>query len=82
MVDKTLSSVVRLFSESTSRFLCEVAVQDETDFQALFEEAGVPAARVGQTNATGTLRIRSGDHTYVNALIGMLKEAWQRTLRY
>ena len=73
-------TVALLFSESNTRFLCEVP----SDQSAQFEEAlgGVPHAMVGRVEDTSRLLIRA-DHTpLVDADLASLKEAWQAPLRW
>jgi phosphoribosylformylglycinamidine synthase len=76
-----------LFSESNSRFLCEVSKNRESAFEALLE--GIPHARVGRVTSDGRLIIRglrraAGDTppTLVAALASDLKESWQAPLRW
>ena len=74
------ADTVLLFSESNTRFLCEVTPQQAAAFEAAL--AGVPQARVGQVTATGRLRIQSGDKGLVDADWAALKAAWQRPLHW
>ena len=73
-------TVVRLFSESNTRFLCEV----EPDQAAAFEQAlsGVAVGRIGRVTDGARLEILSGDAKVIDADIFELKEAWQATLRW
>jgi phosphoribosylformylglycinamidine synthase len=70
-----------LFSESNSRFLCEVRPGDAPAFKSLLE---VPHARIGEVRAEGRLRISglSSAPPTIDAAIADLKEAWQRPLRW
>jgi phosphoribosylformylglycinamidine synthase len=72
---------VLLFSESTTRFLLEIAPGSAAALEQGF--AGVPLARVGQTVKEPRLRIagRNGEWVIWSALAD-LKEAWQKTLRW
>jgi len=74
------ADTVLLFSESNTRFLCEVTPQQAAAFEAAL--AGVPHARIGQVTATGRLRIQSGDKGLVDADWAALKAAWQRPLHW
>ncbi len=67
---------VVLFSESNTRFLCEV----ETAQAAAFEDrlAGIPAARVGEVTQTPRLQIGS----WIDTDLASLKEAWQKPLAW
>jgi phosphoribosylformylglycinamidine synthase II len=78
--DGTLPAVVRLFSESNTRFLCEV----EPQWVAAFEKAlgGVAFARIGQVAIGTRLVVDDSDVRLIDADIYELKEAWQATLRW
>jgi phosphoribosylformylglycinamidine synthase len=78
--DAAMNSVTRLFSESNTRFLCEVAAEKAAEFDAML--GGVPVARIGEVTADGRLRIESGGERVMDADIGLLKEAWQAPLRW
>jgi phosphoribosylformylglycinamidine synthase len=69
-----------LFSESPTRWLCEVAPEHAGRFETVMRL--VPCARIGQTTTSDRLRVRglSGDHV-VDLRLAKLKEAWQGTLR-
>jgi len=68
-----------LFSESNSRFLCEVRPDHAPAFEA--ELADVPFALVGEVAETGKLEIVDADgRRVVSAKVAALKEAWQRPL--
>jgi phosphoribosylformylglycinamidine synthase len=71
---------VRLFSESNSRFLCEVTPQNRTAFEKEF--VGVPMGHVGEVSAESPLTIEWNGNPIVRAALGDLKEAWQATLRW
>ncbi|HUY36746.1 MAG TPA: phosphoribosylformylglycinamidine synthase subunit PurL [Pirellulales bacterium] len=65
--DVTLSDVVLLFSESNSRFVCEVRPAAAHDFEACFD--GLPLGRVGTVVDDGRLEIvrrPSADRPSVN----------------
>jgi phosphoribosylformylglycinamidine synthase len=73
-----LDAATRLFSESNSRFLCEVAVENKAAFQQIFDS--VPISMVGEVRDDSRLAIRDGAKPLINADIYELKEAWQATL--
>jgi len=81
-----------LFSESNTRFLCEVTVDDAQQFHSLFVD--IPHAVIGQVSNDGRLEIlgiprpstvEPGEWS-VSAVIGAditaLKAAWQKPLRW
>jgi phosphoribosylformylglycinamidine synthase II len=70
-----------LFSESTSRFLVEVARRREAEFEKAL--AGVPCARVGQVTDTGRLVVRGlGGKTVVDAACDRLRKSWKAPLAW
>ena len=79
-VDASLAPVARLFSESNTRFLCEVAPEHAAVFEGHF--ATLPVAKIGVVTEAKQVRINSGSETLIDAVSEQLKEAWQRPLRY
>jgi phosphoribosylformylglycinamidine synthase len=75
-----LDAAVRLFSESNTRFLCEVRTENAAAFEAAI--AGAAHARVGQVTDSDRFVIRAGDATVVESNLAALKEAWQKPLRW
>jgi phosphoribosylformylglycinamidine synthase len=71
---------VALFSESNTRFLCEVAVDKAAEIERVFEQMTV--ARVGEVVGGDRLLITAGGRPLVDADIRELKEAWQGTFRW
>jgi phosphoribosylformylglycinamidine synthase len=76
----TLSAVVRLFSESNTRFLCEVEPQNVAMFENVL--GGVVFAKIGQVTVGTRLVVADGDVRLIDTDIYELKEAWQVTLRW
>ena len=70
-----------LFSESQSRFLVEVAPDREEEFATLV--AGIPAARLGDTNQTRRLLVKGvGGRIVVDEPIEDLREAFLAPCRW
>ena len=69
-----------LFSESNTRFLCEVEPERADAFEALL--SGVPHARIGEVTDSAKLEILSGGDVILSADLSELKEAWQKPLRW
>jgi phosphoribosylformylglycinamidine synthase II len=70
-----------LFSESNTRFLVEVAPEDKARFEAMM--SGADFAAIGEVTDRGKLEVYGLDGRLVlSALVGELKEAWQRSLRW
>ncbi len=78
--DGDLEAAARLFSESNTRFLCEVRGVNATAFEAAI--AGAAHARIGLVTEGNRLVIHSGDVTVVESDLAALKEAWQKPLRW
>ena len=76
-----LSDEVKLFSESTTRFLVEATPENAAALKDAF--AGLPFAKVGVTVAEPRLRIAGANGEWlVWAKLSELKEAWQKPLRW
>jgi phosphoribosylformylglycinamidine synthase len=77
-----LNSAVLLFSESNSRFLCEVEPGQAAAFESALAE--VPHACIGEVVDSGKLRIVDADEKtpIVESDLATLKEAWQKPLRW
>ncbi len=77
---------VLLFSESNTRFVCEVAPECVADFER--EMADLPCARIGEVVEEPRLRIVDAAATatepdvVIETALGDLKEAWQAPLRW
>ena len=78
--DGDLDAAARLFSESNTRFLCEVRAENAAAFEAAI--AGAAYARIGQVTDGDRLVIHTGDATVVESDLAALKEAWQKPLRW
>jgi phosphoribosylformylglycinamidine synthase len=75
-----LDSVARLFSESNSRFLCEVAAEDVNEFEQSLADS--PLAKIGEVMANRQLAIVDGEKLLIDASVDVLKESWQATFRW
>jgi phosphoribosylformylglycinamidine synthase len=76
----TLDPAALLFSESNTRFLCEVAAADAPRFERMLD--GLPHARIGKLTSDAMLAILDGTVALVESDLATLKEAWQKTLRW
>jgi phosphoribosylformylglycinamidine synthase len=73
--------VVRLFSESTTRFLTEVASHNARAFLECIGE-GVPVVEIGRTVKDPRMRIAGANGEWIVwATLVELKESWQKPLR-
>ncbi len=80
VADENLAAEVRLFSESNTRFLCEVSPDQAPAFEQ--QLAGAACACVGRTNSTTRLRVceTAESKPLIDAALGELKKAWQQPL--
>ncbi len=81
------STLVRLFSESNTRFLVEVRPEHAEEFERLLAvDAPVPCACVGEVIDADELEIIDRQvfppRPVVKAALGTLRDAWQRPLRH
>ncbi|NLE39943.1 MAG: phosphoribosylformylglycinamidine synthase, partial [Pirellulaceae bacterium] len=81
------SAATRLFSESNTRFLCEVRPEDEHAFDEIIRHAGrtghgVACARIGRVTDDRLLKITDAGVTIVEADITELKETWLKPLAW
>jgi phosphoribosylformylglycinamidine synthase len=81
-VDANNLDAVLLFSESNSRFLCEVPREHAKQFEAKL--AGVPHACIGTTLATDRLEVFSaaGGADLIDLPLAELKAAWKKPLAW
>jgi phosphoribosylformylglycinamidine synthase len=76
--DQVQETAALLFSESNTRFLCEVRPPDAESFvQAL---AGVPCAAIGAVADQPRFEVRRGEAAVIESAIDRLKQAWLKPL--
>ena len=78
--DDSLSPVVRLFSESNSRLLCEVSPEHALQFEAVLDK--IPHAKIGSVNDSDRLTVVAEHSVVIDCKLATLKEAWQAPLRW
>jgi phosphoribosylformylglycinamidine synthase subunit PurSL len=67
-----------LFSESASRFLVEVAPEQQGAFESHLRINGVQDfARIGAVNQTERFVVQNGDQVLIDIPVGELQEAWK-----
>ena len=71
-------ATILLFSESNTRFICEVAEQHVSQFEA--ELQGVPFANIGTVSDTPNLEINFAGNTILSGSVSQFKQAWQAPL--
>ncbi len=82
-----LRTVVRLFAESNTRFVCEVEPAHVPAWEALLQQREVPYSRIGTVATNDRVTIDAEDASggrrrWIDLSIGQLKEAWQKPLRW
>jgi len=78
--DSETELVTKLFSESNTRFVCEVKPENQEAFAAAM--SGVVCKLLGTVDEREQLLISCGDVVAVDLPIAELKEAWQSPLRW
>ncbi len=80
--EHVISDISRLFSESNSRFCCEVDPDKIDEFASIMQ--GIEVAQIGATTAEPNLKVRAtdGSSILIDESIAELKECWQATLRF
>jgi phosphoribosylformylglycinamidine synthase len=73
-----MQPAAKLFSESNTRFVCEVPPDRTAKFETAL--AGVPLAKIGQVSHDDRVTIVSGTDRLIDADIAALKTSWQATL--
>ncbi|MGL6227242.1 MAG: phosphoribosylformylglycinamidine synthase subunit PurL [Thermoguttaceae bacterium] len=80
-LSKEGKNTVLLFSESNTRFLCEVEPEFAVEFSYHFEQAGIYCVQIGEVVAKPELEIFGVDgHLVLSASIAELKQAWLKPL--
>jgi len=78
---KVKTNDVILFSESNTRFIVEIKKKDKKRFESTMK--GIPIGLIGCTSDKKNLKIHGLDSKkIVDVDIDILKEAWQRPLRW
>jgi phosphoribosylformylglycinamidine synthase II len=73
------SDAVVLFSQSNSRFLCEVESTNREEFEKILH--GTPFALIGRVTEAPLFKVTGiNGSTVINESVGALKEAWQKPL--
>ncbi len=73
-----VDDIVRLFSESNSRFLIEVEPQNEEPLRQML--SGIPLTRLGTVTDTQRIVVSSDNQVLIDCEIDVLKQAWRAPL--
>jgi phosphoribosylformylglycinamidine synthase II len=81
-VGESLTPAAVLFSESNTRFLCEVASEQADSFERNL--ASIPHACIGRTQSSTQLKIvdQIGGTTLIESELATLKAAWKKPLAW
>ena len=71
---------VLLFSESNSRFLCEVTPENQSQFETILKN--IPSALIGKVTEETQVKITHQQNVLIDLNIAQLKEVWQAPLRF
>ncbi len=74
-----IAAVILLFSESNTRFICEVTPENAAAFENAM--SGIACTRIGEVVDNNELEINL-DAPLIKADIAALKESWQKPLRW
>jgi len=74
------TAVQLLYSESNTRFVCEVPEASAAEFEAALADA--PFAHIGQVAEHKELVVKHGETTLLDEPIELLKQAWQAPLNW
>jgi phosphoribosylformylglycinamidine synthase len=77
-----LGDAAKLFSESNTRFLVEVAPAQENALTEVFAKAGVACLRIGQVDLSDQVRIYLGGKAVVDAKLDSLLHRWKNPLNW
>ncbi len=77
-----LGDAAKLFSESNTRFLIEVAPAQENALTEVFAKAGVACLRIGQVDLSDQVRINLGGKGVVDAKLDSLLHRWKNPLNW
>ena len=78
--DDCISTAAQLFSESCSRYIVEVEPENYNAFAKLM--LGVPFGQIGKVINDKKVVIKNSGKTIVDAGIDILKDAWQKPLKW
>ena len=71
-------TIGRLFSESNTRFVCEVEASATAEFESIMGD--LPHAKIGEVNDSDSVRIQYDSNDCIHKDIRTLKETWQAPL--
>ena len=72
------SDLIRLFSESNSRFVVEITPENQAAFESAFKDLSV--SHIGKTTDGDSVLVSNGSDTLVSESLEKLKSVWQQPL--
>jgi phosphoribosylformylglycinamidine synthase len=86
-LSEPLRTIVRLFAESNTRFVCEVEPDHVPAWETLLQQREVPCHRIGTVAASDRVTIEAqAEHgnrrRWIDLPIAQLKDAWQQPLKW
>ncbi|TWU45686.1 Phosphoribosylformylglycinamidine synthase subunit PurL [Novipirellula aureliae] len=82
LIQTGLSATEALFSESNTRFLCEVPAEFAEKFETAFADASVHVARLGTIDQSERLVVQSEGQAILDADLAEAKQAWLTPLNW
>jgi phosphoribosylformylglycinamidine synthase subunit PurSL len=76
------AATARLFSESASRFVVEVAPPNQHSLETILRAANVPFGHIGEVTNADRLLVSGSQGSLIDLPLAELKEAWQQPLRW
>jgi phosphoribosylformylglycinamidine synthase len=76
--DAKLTSVEKLFSESSSRFIAEITPQNKAKFDAILIQKNVPFACIGSVNDGEKLIIKDNEKNVIKQYLKVLEESFKK----
>ena len=80
LCDDGLTAIEAIFSESNTRFLCEVSPGKTDDFVKLFADNGVGVFRLGTIEDSGTIEVIQEERRVIDLAVAKAKHAWMEPL--
>jgi len=77
-----LSDAAKLFAESNTRFLVEVAPDRQAEFVETLHQANVPVRAIGQVDSSDRVRISLGGELLIDQEIETLLRRWKNPLNW
>jgi phosphoribosylformylglycinamidine synthase len=74
------ASIIKLFSESASRFIIEIKFENMKNFEKILISKNIPFARLGEVTDSKKLKIKDNKSTLIYSEISDLEKSFKTTL--